>query len=84
MNMQLKITKEGKLQLIIKLFTYATLYGLIMINYIDLITPGAYAYHLWLITMYFAPFIVILFIYGFDDWELVISMGLLASLMNDL
>ncbi|MEM0457406.1 MAG: hypothetical protein QXI01_06795 [Nitrososphaerota archaeon] len=55
-------------------------------NYIDLVTPGSSipGYHLWLIALYFAPFVPILLILGFDDWELLVSMGLTASLMNDL
>ena len=82
--MDLSIKGSSKLELAAKLLIYSSIYGLILINYIDLITPGAPAYHLWLIFMYFAPFIPILFLLGFDDWELVLSLGLLASLMNDL
>ncbi|MEM0050361.1 MAG: hypothetical protein QXW39_07540, partial [Candidatus Bathyarchaeia archaeon] len=43
--------------------------------------PG---YHLWLIIQYFAPFLSILCLLGFEDWELIVSLGLLGSLMNDL
>jgi len=80
----LKVERENKFMLIAKLLIYSSLYGLIMINYIDLIQRGVPGYHLWLVIMYFAPFIPILFLLGFDDWELVVALGLLASLMNDL
>jgi len=84
--MQLKITGVTKLELVTKLFVYSALYGLFQINYIDLIVPGARfaGYHLWLVILYFAPFLPLLFLLGFDDWELVLSLGLIASLMNDL
>jgi len=83
---KLKITGSSKTEFAVKLLVYSALYGLFHINYIDLIVPGSYipGYHLWLTMMYFAPFIPILFLYGFDNWELVVSLGLLASLMNDL
>lgn len=69
-----------------KLILYSVIYGLLMINYIDLVTPGSNipGYHLWLIIQYFAPFIPILCLFGFENWELVLSLGLLGSLMNDL
>ena len=84
--MPLKIVGESKKEFLIKLIAYSSLYGLFHVNYIDLVTPGSNipGYHLWLVILYFAPFIPILFLLGFDDWELAVSMGLLASLMNDL
>ena len=83
---ELRIVGRSKLELLTKLFLYSLIYGLIHVNYIDLIVPGSSVsgYHLWLIALYFAPFVPILFILGFDDWELLVSMGLIASLMNDL
>ncbi|MEM4865920.1 MAG: hypothetical protein QXY09_05465 [Acidilobaceae archaeon] len=84
--MNLQITGESRKELLTKLLLYSLIYGLIHVNYIDLVVPGSNApgYHLWLIILYFAPFIPVLFILGFDDWELLVSMGLIASLMNDL
>ncbi|MEM3924434.1 MAG: hypothetical protein QXZ48_09145 [Zestosphaera sp.] len=84
--MNLQITGESRKELLTKLLLYSLIYGLIHVNYIDLVVPGSNApgYHLWLIILYFAPFVPILFILGFDDWELLVSMGLIASLMNDL
>jgi hypothetical protein len=43
--------------------------------------PG---YHLWLTFIYFAPFITVLLLYGWRDWELTLGFGLFTSLMNDL
>jgi len=82
----LRVTGESKRELLTKLLLYSSIYGLIHVNYIDLVVPGSNApgYHLWLIILYFAPFVPILFVLGFDDWELLVSMGLIASLMNDL
>lgn len=78
---------KSRLELAIKLIIYSFIYGLILINWIDLIpkcVDRLYGYHLWLGIMYFIPFIIVLLIYGIKDWELVISLGILASLMNDL
>jgi hypothetical protein len=65
-----------------KLAAYSIVYGLILINYIDL-EVKAYAFHVWLITMYFAPFIVYLILRP-EDWKLAAGLGLLSSLMNDV
>jgi len=82
--MKLRVEGVSKFELIAKLLIYSAIYGLFQVNYIDLIVPGTrYAgYHLWLTTLYFAPFIPLLFV-GVD-WKLVLSMGLLVSLINDL
>jgi hypothetical protein len=84
--MSLRIKGESKREFIIKLSLYSAIYGLLSINYIDLVIPGSNVpgYHLWLLFQYFLPFIPLLFLLGFDDWELVLSMGLLGSLFNDL
>jgi len=73
-------------KLLSKLFIYSILYGLLNINYIDLVVPGSNlpGYHLWLWLAYFVPFIPLLLVLGLDEWELVGSLGLTASLMNDL
>jgi hypothetical protein len=65
-----------------KLMTYSVIYGLILINYID-IGLSAYAFHVWLIAMYFAPFVVFSILHP-EDWKLAVSLGFLSSLMNDV
>ena len=67
------------------LITFAILYGLIFINYIDVITNGSTrdGYHLWLVLMYFLPF-AILSVINIKNWKITIGLGLLVSLMNDL
>jgi len=71
---------------IAKLLIIAFIYGFISINYIDLIAPCRYVewYHIWLAVQYFIPFIVINLLYGIGEWEIVGSLGLIVSLMNDL
>jgi len=81
---RLRIEGKSRLEVVVKLVCYSALYGLIPINWVDLFPPRMPAYHLWLITMYFMPFITVMLLLGFDDWELMISLGLLTSLMNDL
>ena len=82
----LKVEGVSRTEFLTKLAVYSALYGFLAINYIDLVVPGSEVpgYHLWLCVQYFAPFIPILFLLGFDDWELVLVMGLLGSLFNDL
>jgi len=64
---------------------FAILYGFVFLNYIDLITPGGAldGYHLWLSIMYFFPFAILVITYP-KNWALVIGLGLLSSLMNDV
>ena len=62
---------------------YSILYGLVLINYIDIVSSGGYAYHLWLVAMYFAPFVIFSLIDP-KDWKLTAGLGLIASLMNDV
>jgi hypothetical protein len=73
-------------ELLILLLLYALFYGLVMINYIDLVVNGSAipGYHLWLVLLVFMPFILVLLLYGPRNWELTIGLGLLASLCNDL
>jgi hypothetical protein len=72
---------EGKLPY---LMIFAVIYGLVFINYIDINSiPPANGYHLWLVMMYFLPFV------GFSllnvrNWKLTLGLGLMASLMNDV
>lgn len=64
-------------------FIFSVVYGLIFINYIDILIQGGYGYHLWLIVMYFFPFVVLSLIFP-HNWPLTIGLGLLSSLMNDM
>jgi hypothetical protein len=66
------------------LIVFSVVYGLVFINYIDVASSGLnYGYHLWLVGMYFLPFV------GFSmlnlrNWKLTLGLGLIASLMNDV
>ena len=64
---------------------FAVVYGLIFVNYIDLITNGSGqgCYHLWLVFMYFLPFVGFSFL-NIKNWQLTLGLGLTASLMNDV
>ncbi len=76
------------LWLVSELVLFAVVYGLLFVNFIDASKPDtaptvfANYYHVWLIGLYFMPFIV----FGLmnpDNWEIVVGLGLLSSLMND-
>lgn len=69
---------------VFKLASFAVLYGLLPINWIDLFNPAAPGYHVWLIMMYMAPFAIVVLMDGLSLLPLALSLGLLASLMNDL
>lgn len=75
-----------KKEILVKLMIYSMIYGLLSINFIDLVVKGTTisGYHIWLTFAYFSPFLPLLLLFGFDDWELVAGLGLTASLMNDL
>jgi hypothetical protein len=77
-----KAVKENKTPF---LFAFAVIYGLVFINYIDIITSGSGigGYHLWLTLMYFVPF-AILSVIDIKNFKLTIGLGLTASLMNDI
>jgi hypothetical protein len=64
---------------------FSVFYGLIFLNYIDIITPGGAfgGYHLWLTFMYFFPFIALTLSFP-KNWQLTFGLGLVASLMNDV
>ena len=82
---RLRITgEETRLWLLAKLTLFSSIYGLVLINYIDVLPRNwAPGYHGWLIAMYFVPFITFSILHP-EDWEITISLGLYASLMNDL
>jgi len=74
---------------LLNLVVFAAFYGIIFVNWIDLFNGGKYinivpAYHIWVIIAYMIPFGVLLVIQGRKDWELALSLGLIASLGNDL
>jgi hypothetical protein len=79
----LRPTNKRQLTLM-KLVLFATLYGLVLVNWIDLFATSAPAYHIWLILTYMSPFGVLIVFQGFKDWQLAVSLGLLVSLMNDV
>jgi hypothetical protein len=74
---------------LIKLVVFAAFYGIVFVNWIDLFNGGAYiyvvpGYHIWVIIAYLIPFGILLVTRGLKDWELALSLGLIASLGNDL
>ncbi len=74
---------------LLKLVVFAAFYGIVFVNWIDLFNGGAYiyvvpGYHIWVLIAYMIPFGVLLLIQGRKDWELALSLSLLASLGNDL
>jgi len=74
---------------LLKLIVFAAFYGIVFVNWIDLFNGGAYiyvvpGYHIWVIIAYMIPFGILLVLQGRKDWELALSLGLLASLGNDL
>lgn len=69
---------------LLKLILFSAVYGLVLINWIDLFATSAPAYHIWLVMTYMAPFGVLIVFQGFKDWQLALSLGLLVSLMNDV
>ncbi len=73
---------KGKLHFLV---VFALIYGLVFINYIDIITNGGTVegYHMWLVLMYFIPF-AILSVINIKNLKLTIGLGLVTSLMNDL
>jgi len=76
-------------QTLLKLILFAAFYGIVFVNWIDLFNGGAYiyvvpGYHIWVIMAYLIPFGVLLVTQGRKDWELALSLGLIASLGNDL
>ncbi len=72
---------EGKLFCLI---AFAAVYGLVFINYIDVVSSGfTYGYHMWLALMYFLPFVGFS-MFNLKNWGLTVGLGLFASLMNDV
>jgi len=74
---------------LLKLILFASFYGIVFVNWIDLFNGGKYifvvpGYHIWVIIAYLIPFGVLLVTQGRKDWELALSLGLIASLGNDL
>jgi len=74
---------------LLKLVVFAAFYGIVFVNWIDLFNGGAFiyvvpGYHIWVLIAYLIPFGLLLVIQGRKDWELALSLGLLASLGNDL
>ncbi|MGI0129795.1 MAG: hypothetical protein ACREDE_09135, partial [Thermoplasmata archaeon] len=75
---------DPRQKVLLKLVLFSALYGLVLINWIDLFGKAVPAYGIWLILTYFAPFGVLVVFQGFEEWPLALCLGLLVSLMNDL
>ena len=69
---------------LLEVILFSLLYGLVLINWIDLFGKSVPGYGIWLVLTYFAPFWMMLIYEGFSEWPLAISLGLLVSLANDL
>ena len=82
-----KVDRMKMLQLVNKKFKFyialSIIYGVIFINYIDLVYSG-HGYHLWLIAMYFFPFFALSVFNLRRNLRLTLALGFIASLMNDL
>ncbi len=74
------VNKKFKLYIVL-----AIVYGIVFINYIDLVfSGGTGGYHLWLIPMYFFPFFALSALSFRRNYRLTLALGLIASLMNDV
>ena len=73
-----QVNKKFKIYILL-----AVIYGLFFINYIDLFYSG-HGYHLWLMAMYFFPFLALTILTFRRNIRLALALGLIASLMNDL
>ncbi|MCW4024503.1 MAG: hypothetical protein NWF01_05645 [Candidatus Bathyarchaeota archaeon] len=73
------VNKKFKLYIVL-----AIVYGVVFINYIDLVFGGSSGYHLWLIPMYFFPFFALSALSFKRNIRLTLALGLIASLMNDI
>lgn len=69
---------------LLKVVLFSLLYGLVLINWIDLFGKSVPGYGVWLIITYFAPFSMMLLYEGFSEWPLALTLGLLVSLANDV
>jgi hypothetical protein len=75
------VNKKFKLYIVL-----AIIYGIVFINYIDIVFSGGATggYHLWLIPMYFFPFFALSALSLRRNYRLTLALGLIASLMNDI
>jgi uncharacterized membrane protein HdeD (DUF308 family) len=69
---------------LLKLILFSAVYGLVLINWIDLFGKSVPGYGIWLLLTYMAPFGVLIVFEGWESWPLATSLGLLVSLMNDV
>jgi hypothetical protein len=79
-----QVGQNERMRVLVSLLGFSTIYGLILINWVDLFNPNMPGYHVWLIQMYLAPFALIVLLRGVGIWPLALASGLLVSLMNDL
>jgi len=75
---------ESRKGLFMLLILYSAFYGLLVINWLDLFAKDIPGYHLLLTMLYFAPFVTAVVLWGLEDWEVALSLGLFTSLMNDI
>jgi hypothetical protein len=76
--------QNERMRVLVSLLGFSAVYGLILINWVDLFNPQMPGYHIWLIQMYLAPFGLILLLRGAGIWPVALASGLFVSLMNDL
>jgi uncharacterized membrane protein HdeD (DUF308 family) len=69
---------------LLQVVLFSLLYGLVLINWIDLFGKSVPGYGIWLVLTYFAPFWMMLIYEGYSEWPLALSLGLLVSLANDM
>ena len=70
----------------ILLLLFSILYGLLVINYVDLLVSPRImrAYHIWLQSMYVVPYIPLVIAEGVKLIPLCVTLAIITSLMNDL
>ena len=68
------------------LFLFSILYGLLVINFVDLLVSPKImnAYHLWPQSMYLIPYIPLMIVGGVKLIPLCVTSAIMTSLMNDL
>lgn len=71
---------------LILLFLFSIIYGLLVINYVDLLVNPSImkGYHLWLQSMYLIPYIPLVIAGGVKLILLCVTLAIITSLMNDL
>ncbi|MDI9620018.1 MAG: hypothetical protein QFX33_04325 [Candidatus Nezhaarchaeota archaeon] len=71
-------------RLLMALVAFSAVYGVFVVNLVDLGLPLGSWYHVFLGAVYFCPSITIIIASGWRSWSLAAALGILISLMNDL